>query len=231
MKSERLLEISKLVKENAIVADIGTDHGYIPVYLIENKVAKKVIGSDVSKGSLNKIISYVKSRKLEEFIDTRLGNGLEVIKPFEIDTVIIAGMGGILITEILEKDRNITNSINNFILQPMVGAKELREYLLDNGFTIITTKLLKEDGRYYEIINAKIGKEKKWTDINLELPQNLIEEKHPLLIEYINHKIDFSKNVLDGIRDKDGEKVKERVEELNKEIEAYEEVLRQVESK
>ena len=104
MKSKRLLEIASLVEENSIVADIGTDHGYIPVYLMEEARAKRVIGSDISKGSLNKIVNYVRMKKLEDKIDTRLGNGLEVLRPFEVDTVIIAGMGGMLIRDILEKN-------------------------------------------------------------------------------------------------------------------------------
>ena len=89
--SERLKAIANFVPSNSIVADIGTDHGYIPVYLIENKISKKVIGTDISKGSLDKIIEYVKQMGFEDKIDTRLGDGLEVIKPYEIDTVIIAG--------------------------------------------------------------------------------------------------------------------------------------------
>ncbi len=230
MKSKRLLEIASLVKQNAIVGDIGTDHGYIPVYLIEEGIAKKVIGSDISKGSLKKIIDYVKSKGLEDKIDTRLGNGLEVIKPFEIDTVIIAGMGGILIKDILDKNWKLTKSINNFILQPMIGAKELREYLLDNGFTIVENKLLKEDGKYYEIINAKTGIEPKWSEFNLEIPRDLIEKKHPLLEEYVRHKLDYSENILESLGDKDSDKVGARIKELQDKIKKYKEVLVEIES-
>ena len=132
--SERLMTIISLIPQNSIVADIGTDHGYIPAYLIENKISKKVIGTDISKGSLEKIIEYVRGLGYEEKIDSRLGDGLEVVKPYEIDTVIIAGMGGLLIRDILEKDKDVRESIVNFILQPMVAAKELREYLIENNF-------------------------------------------------------------------------------------------------
>src|SRR5699024_2997163 len=129
--SNRLKTIGKLVPQNSIVADIGTDHGYIPAYLIKNKISKKVIGTDISKESLDKIIQYVKNLNYENYIDSRLGNGLEVIKPYEVDTVIIAGMGGVLISDILDKDKEVTDSISNFILQPMIGAEELRKYLIE----------------------------------------------------------------------------------------------------
>ncbi|WP_406242265.1 tRNA (adenine(22)-N(1))-methyltransferase [Tissierella carlieri] len=153
--SERLLTLANLVPKNSIVADIGTDHGYIPAYLIENKISKKVIGTDISKGSLDKIIEYVKELGFEDKIDSRLGDGLEVIKPYEVDTVIIAGMGGLLIRDILEKHKEISNSIIDFILQPMVAAKELRQYLIENNFEIIKEELVKEENKYYEIIHAK----------------------------------------------------------------------------
>jgi len=229
MKSKRLLEIASLVKKNSIVGDIGTDHGYLPVYLIENNISKKVIGSDISKGSLNKIIDYVKSKGLEDEIDTRLGNGLEVIKPFEIDTVIIAGMGGILIRDILDKNWKLSKSINNFILQPMIGAKELRHYLLNNGYTILENRLVKEDGKYYEVIYARPGLEPKWEDFNLEVPRSLIDERHPLLKEYINHKLAYSINILNNIKDTKSEKVEVRIKELETNITNYREVLLEIE--
>lgn len=230
MISNRLKSIIKLVPENSIVADVGTDHGYVPAYLIEEKKSKKVIATDISKGSLNKIIGYVKEKKLEEFIHTRLGNGLEVLKPYEVDTVIIAGMGGLLIRDILENDKEITESINTFILQPMIGAKELREYLFGNNFEIVHETLIKEDGKYYEIIKAKHGKDCVEKEIYYEIPKKLIEEKHPLLEEYIKSKLDYAENILEEIIDKDSEKVKERIEQLKTDINNYKEALRLVKS-
>ncbi len=226
MISNRLKSIIKLVPKNSIVADVGTDHGYVPAYLIDEGISKKVIATDISQGSLNKIIGYVKERKLEEYIDTRLGNGLEVLKPYEADTVIIAGMGGLLIRDILEDSKEITDSINTFILQAMIGSKELREYLFNNNFEIIDENLIKEDGKYYEIIKAKHGKDCVEKEIYYEIPKKLIEEKHPLLQEYIESKLEYSKNILDEIIDKDGEKVKERIEELKRDINNYKEVLK-----
>ena len=114
-----------------------------------------MIGTDISKGSLDKIIEYVKELGFEDKIDSRLGDGLEVIKPYEVDTVIISGMGGLLIRDILEKHKEISNSIIDFILQPMVAAKELRQYLIENNFEIIKEELVKEENKYYEIIHAK----------------------------------------------------------------------------
>ncbi|MBU5313583.1 class I SAM-dependent methyltransferase [Tissierella carlieri] len=227
--SERLLTLANLVPKNSIVADIGTDHGYIPAYLIENKISKKVIGTDISKGSLDKIIEYVKELGFEDKIDSRLGDGLEVIKPYEVDTVIIAGMGGLLIRDILEKHKEISNSIIDFILQPMVAAKELRQYLIENNFEIIKEELVKEENKYYEIIHAKKGKTFIEKEIYYEISPILIQNKHPLLKEYIEVKMIAAKKILKEIEGIDTEKSKERYLILEKTIKEYEEVLRKIE--
>lgn len=228
--SERLKAIANFVPSNSIVADIGTDHGYIPVYLIENKISKKVIGTDISKGSLDKIIEYVKQMGFEDKIDTRLGDGLEVIKPYEIDTVIIAGMGGLLIRDILEKHKEVSNSIVNFILQPMVATKELREYLIENNFKIIKEDLVKEEKKYYEIIYAKSSKSFVEKEIYYEISPLLIKDKHPLLKEFIEDKIRATEKIVNDLEGIESEKTKERYDELTKLIEEYKEVLEEIES-
>jgi len=227
--SNRLQAIANFIPKNSMVADIGTDHGYIPMYLIEKKISKQVIASDVSQGSLNKTISYIKDLKMEDKVIPRLGDGLEVIKPFEVDTVVIAGMGGLLIKEILDKDLNITNSITNFILQPMIASIELREYLINNNFKIIDEDLIKEDDKFYEVIFAKKGKDYIEKEINFEISKQILEKKHPLIKEFIDHKILMAKNILNNLESKTSEKSKSRYEELEKHILDYQEVLRRIE--
>lgn len=228
--SERLNAIVNLVPNNTIVADIGTDHGYIPVYLIENKISKKVIGTDISKGSLEKIIEFVKETGFQDKIDTRLGDGLQIIKPYEIDTVIIAGMGGLLIRDILENHKEVTNSIVNFILQPMVASKDLREYLVDNNYEIVKEDLVKEDKKYYEVIYARRGMSFVEKDIYYEISPLLIEEKHPLLREFVEDKISATQKIIKDLEGIDTERSKERYDELSKLIATYKEVLWQIES-
>lgn len=228
--SERLMAIANFVPKNSIVADIGTDHGYIPAYLIENRIAKKVIGTDISKGSLDKIIQYVKELGFEDKIDSRLGDGLEAIKPYEVDTVIIAGMGGLLIRDILESHKEISDSIIDFILQPMVAVKELRQYLIENNFEIIKEGLVKEENKYYEIIHAKKGKSFLTKGVYYEISPFLIKDKHPLLKEFVEYKILGTKKILKEIEGIETEKTKERYIELNGLLNEYKEVLKEIES-
>ena len=228
--SKRLQVIADLVPENSIVADVGTDHGHIPAYLIKNNISKKVIGTDISKGSLEKIIGYIKKSGYDKEIESRLGYGLEVLKPYEVDTLIIAGMGGVLINEILDKDKNLTNSITNFIFQPMLGVDELRKYLMNNSFEIIKEDLVKEDNKYYEIILAKKGKGHIDKEINYEIAMELIEEKHPILKEFIENKIYLAERIMNDIKGNESEKVLERYNDLANQVNQYKEVLTQIES-
>lgn len=228
--SDRLQAIANFVPRNSIVGDIGTDHGYIPVYLVENKISKKVIAADISSNSLDKIIQYVKLTNCKKDIDIRLGDGLEVVKPFEIDTVVIAGMGGFLIKDILDKDKVKRDSITHFILQPNIASKELREYLFENNFEIIDEKLIKEDNKFYEIIYARKGKAYISKEIYYEIGKKLILNKDPLLEEFVNNKIKTNEKILEELKDKNTEKSMERYKELIEKNCELKEVLKEYES-
>lgn len=227
--SERLSAIKDFIPQNSIVGDIGTDHGYLPVYLIENKIAKRVIGTDISPNSLQKITDYVASKELEDFIDIRLGDGLDVIRPFEIDTLVIAGMGGLLIRDILDKNKDIADTITHFILQPNIAGDELRRYLYENNFTIIDERIVKEANKFYEIIYAKKGKSLLQKEIYLEIGEKLILNKDPLLKEYIDFKITMALDIMEKLKDNDSPRTKERYLELSNRVEGLKEVLRIIE--
>lgn len=228
--SKRLSAIKDMVPYNSIVADIGTDHCYIPINLVENKISKKVIATDISKDSLDKTMELVKSLGLEGKIEVRLGNGLDVIKPYEIDTVILAGMGGVLIQDILEKNKDVTDSISNFIFQPMKGVKEFREHLTQHDFQIVDEGLVFEEEKYYEIIFAKRGKSCIEKDIYYEISQLLLEKQHPLMEDFILNKIQETKFILDKIKFSNTEKSKEKYLEVEEKLKDYKEVLLKIES-
>src|SRR5665648_647206 len=154
--SERLEIIANLIDENETMADIGTDHGFLPVALWERGICKKIILSDVNKGPLEKASQNIKATNPGIEFDLRLGNGLETISSGEVSTLVIAGMGGVLITEILGADLEKSKSFKKIILQPRNGQSKLRYWLLTNGFEII-----KENQLIREFVNKKINIEKK----------------------------------------------------------------------
>ncbi|MEF2902093.1 MAG: class I SAM-dependent methyltransferase [Terrisporobacter sp.] len=207
--TNRLLKIASLVNENKRLADIGTDHGYIPVYLLNEGKINFAILADINKGPLENARSEVKRNKLEDKVDLRLGSGIEVLKKGEVDEVIIAGMGGILIGELLEANKEVAHSVEKLILQPMQAQEELRRYLLNNGYEILNECLEKEDFRLYEIIEARYtGKNTTIDDeINYEVSQKLIENKDELLAEFIDNKIKKYNNIIEKLGDKNSEAV------------------------
>ncbi|KNF09330.1 tRNA (adenine(22)-N(1))-methyltransferase TrmK [Gottschalkia purinilytica] len=224
--SPRLKAIASYVKKGDIVADIGTDHGYIPVYLVNNNISEKIIASDINEGPLNNAIEYIKKNKLQNEIDTRLGDGLNSINPNEVDTVIIAGMGGLLIAEILEESKEVTKSIKNFILQPMVAVDELRRYLYDNEFKIIDEKLAKEGDKLYHILYVQHGKDELEKEIYFEVGKKLIENKDELLEEFLKLKINKIEKILNNLQNQHKEKSRNKYIELKEKYSQYMEVLK-----
>ena len=154
--SERLECIANRIDKGETVADIGTDHGYLPIYLWENKISPKVIMADISKGSLQKAKDNCKLSQPDFDFDCRLGDGLEVLKPHEVDTVVMAGMGAFLIIEMLEWDIIKTRTYKKFILQPRNNLGELVKWLKDNNFNINNYDLVKEGKRICEILTVCI---------------------------------------------------------------------------
>ncbi len=223
--TNRLKSIANLVDKNSIVGDIGTDHGYIPRYLIEKEISKYVIATDISGPSLDKTKDLVMKGDYRGKIQTRLGDGLDPIKEFEVDVVIIGGMGGVLISDILERAKDKLDSFETYILQPMVGGKELRYYLINNGFTIVKEDLAKEEDKIYEIILAKRGLESYEKDFDYEISPLLIRGDHPLWKDFVLWKMKQKEKIRDEIRGIKSEKSIKRLEELEEEIKAYREVL------
>jgi tRNA (adenine22-N1)-methyltransferase len=223
--SPRLKKIADFVPINSIVADIGTDHGYVPKYLIDKGISKLVIATDISRGSLQKTIDYIREENLEDQIEARLGDGLEPILPFQADTGVIAGMGGLLIVEILEKSMAVAKSLNRLILQPMVGSVELRRFLHGAGFQIIDEDLVKEGDKYYEIIVAKVGLQKFANEFDYEISPVLMKKGNPLTKEMVETRLSIHEKIMDTLRDNPGEKSKARLVELDKIVRDYREVL------
>ena len=182
------------------VGDVGTDHGYIPIYLIKQGKCKTAIASDINQGSLEKAKFNVAIQNMEADIECRLGSGLSIFKPKEVDSIIIAGMGGNLIRDIIEDGLEIFKSMEYAVLQPVQNPEVLRKYLLEKGFVIIDEDLCKDEDKYYEIIKVKFAANSiKKDDIFYEISEELIMKRHPLLKEYLNFKIERYSKVFSNI--------------------------------
>ena len=201
----RLQCIANQIDSGARVADIGTDHAYIPVYLVKEGISQFVIASDVNKGPLEKAKKHVAKNGLGESITTRLGGGLSVLGDSEVDEVIIAGMGGVLISQIIEDDFEKASTVKKLVLQPMQASHELRKYLFENGFKVEKECLAKEDEKIYEIIIASYSEvqcktENEIDEVYFEIGKKLLEtDEKELLIEFLDKKIKKYKGIISNL--------------------------------
>ena len=228
--SDRLQAIADLIEKDTRVADIGTDHGYLSAYLVEHNIVKNVIATDVNEKPLKKAKDYVEANDLGDKIQTRLGSGLEPIEKGEIDIAVIAGMGGNLISDILDSSKDISNSIDTFIFQPMTGEEELRKYLYENNYKIINEKLAKEGKRFYHILKVTHGSDILEDDIYLEIGKKLIDNKDELVGELINLKLQKIKTIMDNLVMKETENSRKTYKEFNNKCKKLKELLKDYES-
>lgn len=188
--SNRLDCIYSLIPFNSIgIADVGTDHGIIPVRLAESSYQGNIIASDLRQDPLNKAILFSETRGVRDRIKFTLCDGLSGIDKDLIDTIIIAGMGGDTITHILDEDYWCADKRYSLILQPMTHANILRYWLINNDFIIDDEYLEKDDGKIYNILSVKYGYSEKYSDAELYLGKvDQLKDKE-LFPEYLDYYI------------------------------------------
>lgn len=223
--SKRLQAIANLVPDNSRVADIGTDHGYIPIYLRLNNKASYCIASDINKGPIESAERNRAKYQVSE-VETRQGGGLQTLcKEDNLDIVIIAGMGGYLIHDILENDLELVKGMKKIILQPQNNITEIRRYLHHIGFKIEQETFLEEDGKYYTIIVAVPGTEKYEKECEYVYGKYLLKHMTDLYKSWLIYKGEGYKKIMDKLEGSDTEQIKERIAELEKEYALYKEAL------
>lgn len=195
----RLKKIAGMIRVGSTVADIGTDHAYLPVFLVRNKIAVKAFACDVSDGPLENARATVESSGVDNII-IRKGDGLSAVAPDEADTFVIAGMGGDLIARILEAAPWVKDARYELILQPMTAVEDLREYLCNNGFQIVTERAVKAQGRVYTVMKAVFTGENTLCDPLFYFVGKLGENLEADELEYITRKRRIIAKLADDIK-------------------------------
>ena len=183
--AKRLAAIAAYMPAGCTAADIGTDHAYLPIFLVKAGICQRIIATELRPGPFQSALQKVAEYKLDHVIDLRLGDGLKVIEPAEIDVIVLAGMGGNTIREILAASPEVVSTVSRLILQPMADAGELRIWLVSNGWKINDEQLLEENGKIYVIITAVPGREEVKDPVLLEMGPRLAEKKDPLFGKYL----------------------------------------------
>ena len=163
--SKRLLEVSGLVSYGSRLADVGTDHGYIPIWLTEQGAIRSAVAMDINRGPLLRAQENIRRHRLEEKIKTRLSDGVAELRPGEADSVVIAGMGGSLMVKILKEGKEVLETVKELVLQPQSDICNVRRFLQENGYRIDTERIVLEDGKFYPMMHVVHGKMEPLSDI------------------------------------------------------------------
>lgn len=196
---ERLECIAKFVPYGAKIIDVGTDHAYLPVYLVKNEIAQKVIASDIVEGPCNAAKNTVRQYGLCENIEVRKGSGLETVTSEEVDVAIIAGMGGTTMISILNESLEIAKGLTRIVLQPMNSSSELRQWLIKHRWAIIDEALALENKKIYNIIVVERGENRPLSEIQSIVGPIILKSDHFLKQEYLNNLIEKHKYLVTAL--------------------------------
>lgn len=225
--SNRLKKIAELVDFGASVIDVGTDHGYVPNFLCEKNISRDIIATDISRNSLKKSIDFTKELGNEKYIKNILANGIVNEKR---DDIIIAGLGGIQIAEIILNSLDISKNAKKLILQPMQKTNILRRELNNMGFLIIDEEIIYEDERYFEILVAKFtGKKINFNEVDYYFSKILIEKKEKVYLEFLKERKIELQNIISSIKNKNDRSTK-RSAELKALLKMTEEAIDEISS-
>ncbi len=231
--SERLKGIANMVGQAQTAADIGTDHAFIPIHLIQNEICSRCIASDIRKGPVEKARRNIRLYGVQDRIEVRMGPGLITLEPGEADTIIISGMGGLLILDILMQGSDTARRARKIILQPMTHHAELRKWLLENGYRIDDEDLVEEGERIYLILEARAcsGDNKEAIPIDRKyifFGKALFDKKHHLLGKYIISSINELESIRRKLEGQGTSRSRKRLDEVSEKIELFKILLNQI---
>lgn len=192
----RLYAIADCIPRGSVVADVGTDHGYIPIYACLKLESPRGLAMDLKQGPLDRAGENIRRFNLGHRIETRLSDGLEALGEGEADVAVIAGMGGLLISEILERS---PVRLSGYILQPMTATKELRQYLADKGYSIDHEVLAQEDDKFYTVLKVSHGHMQLENRLDVYVGRKLIENRDPLLLGYVESLLKKHGRIYEGL--------------------------------
>ncbi|MBD5545188.1 MAG: SAM-dependent methyltransferase [Lachnospiraceae bacterium] len=200
--SKRLRAIVDLVEEGELPADIGCDHGYVSICLMEEQKCSSVIAMDINQGPLLRAKENIERKGLSPYIETRLSDGAAALEDGEADTLICAGMGGKLTLHILEDAMKRLSTIKTLILQPQSEIWLVRRFLFQNYYVIVREDMVYEDGKYYPMMRAeKAAREVcgPYTQKEELYGPLLLKEKHPVLFQYLQKEKETARQTIERL--------------------------------
>lgn len=222
--SNRLSALTKYVPQGSKVIDVGTDHAYVPIYLMKNNIATSCMATDINKGPLVKAQQNMDKYRISD-IRLKQTSGLQGITEEDGNVIMISGMGGYLIVDILKAAMQIAKAADRLILQPQQDIDQVRKFLHANGFKIVTEDFAKDDDKYYTVLVVEKGEEAYDKEYEYIYGKCLIEKKMPLFKEWLMKKQEKLEEIQSHLKERQGEQPAARMIELEKEISQIKEVI------
>ncbi len=221
--SARMQALADMVSRDRTVCDVGCDHGWVSIYLVQQGIATKVFAMDVGIGPLERAKEHIRSYNLESYIETRLSDGLAALQVGEADCMVCAGMGGPLMMQILSQGKEKAKAMKELILQPQSEIARFRGFLRQEGYQIVRENMVLEDGKFYpmmkvvpvDFVTEEISEEQSIFDAYGEL---LLKEKHPVLQLYIDRSLEQARELLQHLAKQQTMRAEERMVEIEKEL-------------
>ncbi|WP_040948391.1 tRNA (adenine(22)-N(1))-methyltransferase [Gorillibacterium massiliense] len=232
--SNRLKQIAERVPAGSKLADIGSDHALLPVYLVQSGAIPAAIAGEVNPGPYAAAMQQVRDAGLTAAIQVRRGDGLSVLQPDEVETITIAGMGGSLIVKILSAGEDKLGVVKRLVLQPNVGEEFVRRYLVEKEWLLTEEAILEEDGKIYEILVAERNndvqrKNERLYDANpsmlLKMGPFLLQEASPVFVQKWHGEIAKLERISEQLDESELAASKAKKQELDREIQTLKEVL------
>lgn len=212
--SLRMEQVVAMAETCSAAADIGCDHGYVSIELIRRKIAGTVIAMDVRQGPLSRAQEHIEREHLTGQIQCRLSDGLEKLQPGEVQEIVIAGMGGPLMIRILENGRESLDRVQTLVLQPQSEIPEVRRYLHKSGWKITQETMIKEEGKYYTVIQVKPGKETYERPLEYQYGACLLRDRCGIFEEYLKQEEKQYETICRRLERENTRKAVERLEEV-----------------
>lgn len=221
--SQRLMSAVRMLTPGNRVVDVGCDHGFVSIYLLQQGISPFCLAMDVRSGPLSGAKEHVAEQGLEQYIETRLSDGLKAYEIGEADAMICCGMGGPLMARIMEESQDKARQLKELVLQPQSEIPQFREFLRKNGYRITHEDMVYEDGKYYfmmrvvpdeSVCNEEIAEDQ---DLRDAFGYHNLEKRHPVLLQYLDYRLHGLEEIEGQLAQNDSDRARQRRQELEQE--------------
>ena len=225
--SKRLRSLADMVSHGKSVVDVGCDHGFVSIYLVQHGISSRVLAMDVRQGPLSRAQEHIAEYELEDYIETRLSDGLSEFREGEAQALVCAGMGGKLMMKILTEGEKKAKALDELILQPQSELPLFRRFLKESGYRILDENILLEDGKFYFLFKVRFEKgvvqdENSKAEPNAILYEKygelLLQRRHPVLRQYLEFMLETAAQIEENLGSGQGERAAGRILEIRQEI-------------